>query len=328
MEEIILKKFTNRTLTLILNEYAYLVKTRILFVVLFCIFGFLSLYTVLNMNVVQQNYTQYMQSREHIQQLHGNVDEELKKPETTSMKVLDDGITIRLSNNPIKRTYNNLLLSIKFFTPEYLGQGVLEFLTAFLGPLIWGITSVFFNNYDYKYKTIKLKAIENKWYKTIIYRQLVLICLITITTIMVYLIFSIVGNITYKIALQNITNINIESIARITSKTSIFTKIITSIFIQSFYALIASLLIIIFKKSIYPTIVFLVYFFVIPNLGILDIKNLSLNIISKAFDFYGSARLGVFKDFNIYYAILILTSIYIGFFILLGVIANKQSKYI
>ncbi|REJ19077.1 MAG: hypothetical protein C6W59_04540 [Paenibacillaceae bacterium] len=241
----------------------------------------------------------------------------------------ENGWVVSEIDNPVRYSYDMLMRSIKVVAPEYFAQFSLEIITYILGPVFFGIFGAWMTQYDYREKTVKIRAVEHDWKLVVLSKQLTIVMFVALTILLVFSVFRLCGPIIHDFAMKNVSGeIDFNLIDQIPVKTGIIQKILISICLCSLFGLIGSFLAILFRSTVYATVMLVVYNFFVPNLGAYDIKNVFLVIGHHTFDFYGNFRPIIPHDLMLgvanFYVIALLLLVVGGSVVL----SEMRSKYV
>ncbi|WP_427182067.1 hypothetical protein [Paenibacillus sp. TC-CSREp1] len=248
-------------------------------------------------------------------------------------KMLDMPINIsgtgneQVVDNPVRLRLEEAATSINHLTINSIVINTLEWMTFVFFPLIFAIYSIFIASYDYKYKTVSIKAtlmapsqlITSKILS--IYLGVLIVFVVTlITSLITGVIFH--NQIISEIPEQTLTRFDYAIVPN-----NLMLQILFSLLVSLIFASIGFFMGILFKSALLPVILFFVYDFIVPVLGKYDLRNLVSVIAHDIFEFKG--RFQLFKPTPVSevtsFTILIIVfalSIFLSY-----VSFNKQSKY-
>jgi hypothetical protein len=322
--------FIKMKLKTIRNEILYLLYSKKIFIFLIILFVALTICNCNEVNLLQHSYKEYLSVENYyIKQGDKNIQKYLNKDLNITHQE-SNGATITNVDNPLK--YNFMLVGGYFKTlkPNNMTISLLELLTFFLGPFIFGLFGVLLATYDFKYKTIKLKSLQQSWSKNVLTKLLISIVCTATLIIFLFAISQLVSNFIYIYANTIIPNSKQFTISDQNIRANrIAIELLISIFICSMFSIIGFTLGLIFKSSTAPIIILAVYNFALPNLGKYDLKNL-LSIIGHKYFEFDSNVFSLFTPVNInsIIAITILIAFYLLLICINIVVSKNQSKYI
>lgn len=311
----------------VINEIKYQFYSKILivitaFITLIMVFNIYS-----NMNNMKNSYAQYQRSKDFYIQSGQDVKAALSSEAKVKETENPNGTTVVQVDNVLKYDYDNVSRMISVNNPKYLIWQILEFSTFLIFPFIFGIYGVLIANYDLKFKTIKVKAVREEWYKVTLAKILSMILGILITLIISYSICIFAGSLMYKNAIKDIP-ISEFNMTIFSNPKNIFSAATLSGFLALLFALIGFTLTTIFKSSVIPIIIIVVYNMFIPSLGKYDLKNIISVIGHKYYSFQGTFKLLKPIEVSIGVSVFYIIFITFGFVAASLILAKKQSKFI
>jgi len=322
-----LKSYIKRIFNIMKQDFEYLYKSKVLFALIISIFFVLAVYQYANISTLKNSYKEFNDMVNTYKENNIDIEKKLKEPLKIERKQSSAGLGIS-TNNPIAYSRQKVLESIYTIGPSYSAQSFLGVWTLLLGPLIFGIFGVYLVMYDYRFRTIKLRAIDNNWFEIIIAKQLLLLILTIIMTILASIIFFLFSLFTYNNIIDGIKGIDLNMLANIKSNSNFFSKLGTSLLLINVFAFFSMFLSIISRMIVLPIIVIFSYLFIIPSLGRYDYKNLVLKMASSTFDRFGSFNYALSGDVNLTLCYLIISLLFLFLFIINIGISKKQSNYV
>ncbi|MBD3859421.1 ABC transporter permease [Bacillus sp. 28A-2] len=303
--------------------YQYYAKTLL---ILFIPLVLISLWNVYaQYETTKSNYAQYVKTETEYKELGIDIKKALTMPVNIEEGELA-GAEGEVVENVLKYDYEQFIQSLHLMEPTQAISTNLEWMGFIFYPLIFGLYAIYLTTYDVKYKTMKLKAVRYQWNDVLFSKQLSLYVVILFFIPIVCLISYMASHIFYSVISHDI------SVQLFTYKDS--TEY--SILIQLLFVVCTSWLFstIVFylgslcRSFILSVVIYMVYFLLIPNLGVFDLKNMIANLALHLFSFKGNYQLFVPIPISVT-AILICISLFILLFSLLTyTVVKRQSKYV
>lgn len=230
-------------------------------------------------------------------------------------------------DNPVRYRFEEAVKSIQLLENKSLITQTLEWMTFVFFPLIFAVFAIYLTTYDYKYQTIKIKAIFSSSSKLLL-SKLISICfgvlVIFLTTIIVsYL----VGIVFYNDILSSVSNSQFTLDTNYLAKSNVFIQLLFSFLTCFLFAMIGVFLGVLFKSALVPVIIFFVCDLILPILTKYDIRNIISVIAHTIFDFEGRFQLFKPTKLPLGFAYLFI-SIFLFVVVLFSFyIFKRQSKY-
>lgn len=248
-------------------------------------------------------------------------------------KMLDMPINIsgtgseQVVDNPVRFRLAEAGDAIGLLNNSSIITNTLEWMTFVFFPIIFVIYSIYLASYDYKYKTIRIKATQMASSKLITSKLLSLYLGVLIIFLTTTFVSFIAGYFFHQQLINEIPNAILARFNTGLDHNNLIIQLLFSLMISLIFASIGFLLGILFKSALIPVILFFVYDFIVPVLGKYDIRNIISVIAHDIFQFKG--RFQLFKptpvsemtSFSILITVLVLS-------ILLSYVCfSRQSKY-
>lgn len=305
------------------NELRYQLYSNIIVMIVIIIF-MLSCLNIYSTRIsVDSNYDRFLKTYSEYKKEGMDIEEALGKP----YKILEISESENVIDNILRYDFDSVGNSIKSLHPSMSINHTLSYLSILFLPLIFGIYGSVIATYDIKNRTLKLRAILSDGKTNTLAKQLAMF--IVILSIILVLLFCmyIVSGFIYR----NISNIEEYKPFILNSL-----KLTTNNFIQIGYAVISSIIFAnigyligtITSSTLIPTIIIGAYMFIIPNLGVYDLKNLILTLGGRIFKFTGNFQIaspiaGVnYMHYTVWLFMILLITILPTF------IYNMRSKYV
>lgn len=271
---------------------------------------------------IKSKYSLYNKTTQ--QYIADGIDIETALSENYNIEVKDN---IEEIDNILRYDYDNLIFSIAQVNPKNTINTILSFISFIFIPLIFGIYGVILGNYDYKYKTLKLRNILSDCTNYLLSKQIIILIISVSSIIFAIGISFIFNTILYKSILINplitkfITN---EAIVPVTQS---LLQIIFAIIISIIFANIGFILSLLTKKLLLSSLIIVFYNLIIPPLGIYDLKNLIITIGNNLFKFNFSFTLTSATTTTLFPYLIYIALFFIIIFFSYKVF-SKKSKYI
>lgn len=195
---------------------------------------------------------------------------------------------VDIVENPL--LYNKEMLSTYIYTlsPKYAFTQLLE--ASFLYfPIVFGMIGLLVGNFDYKYKTIKLKTVRGSKLKFGLTKQLSLLFSGFIILLISLMIAYLINYIFYLKMTGMLPMKEFQiSLSKVSPSSSILIKFIMAYVVSIIFMVTGYTFGVIFKNMYVGFIIIVVYTLILPGgLSVFDVKN-SLHYLGKLiFDFYG-----------------------------------------
>lgn len=276
-----MKKYIEQELRYGLNSKIYVI-TLIFLSILFGIILFL------NFSSVTDLHTEYKSALNYYENNNLDIEEDLAND--YSVETTENG---GLITNPVAYYKDTISRYIYAASPDYRLTQLLESSVLYF-PIVFGILGLFVATNDFRFKTIKVRTVRLSKVKLGLVKQISLAISSLIILILALLVAYLAGELMYQYLIGQIPvkDFAISSEA-ITSSSSIFSKFILAYVIALIFVEIGYTLGILFKNMYVGLILIIVYTFILPNLGVYDLKNSIFYFASKIFDFYGVVNIEV-----------------------------------
>lgn len=251
-----------------------------------------------------------------------NIEEELKNEYIVG--TYEDGGTI---TNPIAYYNDTISKYIYAASSEYRLSQLLESSILFF-PIVFGLLGLVISTNDYKYRTIKLRTVRIDKNRLGMAKQ-ISIAISSFIIIVISLLFAyIVGEIVYQYLAGKIPikDFQLET-DTLGDSSSIFFKFLFAYIIALFFAEIGYTLGILFKNMYVGMIIIFVYTFIIPNLGVYDLKNSIFYFANQIFDFYGVVSAEVSENTGFISSFIIILLAFILSFVVNNIVFKKRSSF-
>ncbi|AEX86487.1 hypothetical protein Marpi_2112 [Marinitoga piezophila KA3] len=293
----------------------------ILMIITLLIFSGLNLYN--QKKLIIQNYNLFIHTLNETKKMGMDVEEILKKP----LKI-EEKNGVKKINNPLKFDYENVALAIyDLKNPNRVITNTLKYLSFIFYSFFFGVYGVYIATYDIKYKTLKIKAVQNNWMHILLSKQLSMYILSFLMIIIVLFLSSIIGFIFYNSLFFDIP-VNEFKLSVQPSDTNIILQFVLSVFLSFIFTTFGFYLGLLFRGVIYPILILVLYNFIFPTFGKYDLKNLISILGHKVFDFYGNFILFKPEKISLNVSIILLVTYIIISTLFTYIIVKNQSKYI
>ncbi|MGO4529485.1 hypothetical protein AB4Z30_10425 [Paenibacillus sp. 2TAF8] len=248
-------------------------------------------------------------------------------------KMLDMPINIsgtgseQVVDNPVRLRLEEAATSINHLTINSIVTNTLEWMTFVFFPLIFAIYSIFIASYDYKYKTVSIKATLMAPSQLITSK--ILSIFLGVLVVFVVTLFSslITGVIFHNQVISGIAEQTLTRFDNAIVPNNLTLQILFSLLVSLIFASIGFFMGILFKSALLPVILFFVYDFIIPVLGRYDVRNLISVIAHDIFEFKGRFQLFKPTPVSEVTSFIILIIVFALSIFLSYASFNKQSKY-
>lgn len=319
-------KYTKNLLNNIIKVLKYQYYSRLILIA----FSALTIFSVFNlyaqMSQTKDLYSTYLNTVKHYETEGMDVQKALNSSPDIQVTTEEDGTIVTEVNNVILYDYNNVAHSIFIMKPDKIVTQTLEWMSFVFYPFIFTVYGIYMATYDLKYKTIKLRAVQDEW-KDILLSKLLSSFLATIIMITASLVVSYLFGLVFYKMIDNSIPIN-EFKFVLQTEHNVILQFLLSIFICLFFLMIGFYLGLIFKGFMVPTIIFVIYNFIVPVLGKYDIRNIISILGHKVFDFAGRFQLFIPTKMSIGAVSMFLSCFIIITTLAVYLISKKQNKYI
>ncbi|PQP83090.1 hypothetical protein C0Q44_17290 [Paenibacillus sp. PCH8] len=313
---------TNVTLNSTKKELKYQWYSHIIWIVVI-ISVFISLLNIYNLkSKAASSYELYVKTYNLYKEEGMDVDKMLDMPinisGTGSEQVVDNPVRYRLAEagDAIGLLKNSSIIT-----------NTLEWMTFVFFPIIFVIYSIYIASYDYKYKTIRIKATQMSSSKLITSKLLSLYLGVLIIFVTTTLVSFMAGYLFHQQLINEIPNDILARFNTSLDHNNLIVQLLFSLMISLIFASIGFLLGILFKSALIPVILFFVYDFIVPVLGKYDIRNIISVIAHDIFDFKGRFQLFKPTPVSEITSFSILIIVFVLSILLSYVCFSRQSKY-
>lgn len=318
-----------RLLALVKNEilYLYYSKTLVYVSLILLVITMFNVYA--SLEAVRNGFERYELTKQEYIKDGLNVDEELKKELNVVEKKREDGVIDKTIDNPLRYDYEEVGRLINTIEPKRFIVNILEMVTFLIGPFIFSFFGLAVSTYEFKNRTIKIKAIQKPWSLDVVAKQVA--CLLSVASIIICLILLlrlINEGVYYYVHnyFPNFAQFNIIEDQKPITNFPI--KMIVSIIVCYFFSSLGFTLGLMFRKATIPLVLLALYNFLVPVMGKYDIKNIVSVIAHKYFEFSGNFQMFVPVDVKFSVALSYVTLLLMVLIMLNLVFSVKQSKYI
>lgn len=280
----------------------------------------------LNVDQLKQNYSTFERSSASAIERGENIDELISQLYNVSEET-SNGASIITVDNAVAYDYNEVANSLYLISNNYLITHIIEISSFIIFSLLFSIMGLNMISYDYKYRIIKLKSADTPWYNILLSKLVAGICAIFILVIIAYSISFVFGIIIRE---STISNLDLTLFNNITFNNdgNILIQLLISFIFSILFFIIGMFLGVIVKNTWVSLALILSYNLFIPNLGVLDLKNVISTIAHQYFNFEGNIRLFTPLDLNLSAAYITLISFFLVFTLCSFYIFSKRSKYV
>ncbi|EKF33963.1 ABC transporter permease [Bacillus xiamenensis] len=303
--------------------YQYYAKT---FLILFIPLMLISLWNVYaQFETTKSNYAQYVKTETEYKEL--GID--IKKALTMPVKIEEGelaGAEGEVVENVLKYDYEQFIQSLHLMEPTQAISTNLEWMGFIFYPLAFGLYAIYLSTYDIKHKTMKIKAVRYQWNDVLFSKQLSLYVIILLFIPMICLISYMASHLFYSAISQDIS----VQLFTYQDKTehSILLQLMFVVCISWLFSTIVFYLGSLSRSFILSVVIYMVYFLLIPNLGVFDLKNMIANLALHLFSFKGNYQLFVPIPISITAILICLSLLLILLSFLIYTVAKRQSKYV
>ncbi|REJ25519.1 MAG: hypothetical protein C6P37_14915 [Caldibacillus debilis] len=304
------------------QELRYGINSKIYFILVMFLCGLFGVVLFLNYSSVTELYQEYEGLINYYEKNNLNIEEELNNEYI--VETSENGGTII---NPIVYYNDALSKYIYAASSEYRLSQLLESSILYF-PIVFGLLGLVISTNDYKYRTIKLRTVRINKNRLGLAKQ-ISIAISSFIIIVVSLLFAyIVGEIMYQYLAGKIPikDFPIET-DTFGDRSSIFLKFFFAYIIALFFAEIGYTFGILFKNMYVGIIIIFVYTFIIPNLGVYDLKNTIFYFANQIFDFYGVISADVSENTGFISSFFIILLTFILSFVVNNIVFKKRSSF-
>lgn len=285
----------------ILNNIRYqvnlFIKSKHIYLFFISAIAIVSIYSFGQFKQLETNLNSYEQSLQFFME-SGISEEEALSIEHQQQEIKsENGDTLTIDQNPLISSKIAIALTLYSISPYYFLQNILEGATYLFFPLLLIIYSIYVASQEYENKVIRVRALKNDWGKVMVSKIFFTALISTLFIIFTSLLAYIVSLVQYTFIDQEIINKFFTDEYKISF--NILTNIGISILISVLFVALSAMIVTIFKSRYIPLIMVLIYLLAIPSLGILDLKNILMNMTFTYFPYYGSSSLASIKPLPI-----------------------------
>ncbi|WP_455682865.1 hypothetical protein [Thomasclavelia sp.] len=313
----------------ILNNVKYqfklFTKSKHIYLFVISAVAIVSIYSFGQFKQLETNINSYDQSLQLFMESGISEEEALSLEHKQQEIKSENGDTLTIDQNPLISAKIATTMTLYSISPYYFLQNILEGATYLFFPLLLTIYAIYIASQEYENKVIRVRALKNDWGKVmfskILYVALISAIFIIFTSLLAYFI----SIIQYKFIDQDIISKFFTSEYKVSF--NILTSIGISILVSVVFVSLSTMIVTLFKNRYLSLIVVLVYLLAIPSLGIIDLKNVLMNITFTYFPYYGSSSLASIKPVPITYCFLLCAIILFGSMAITYYGAKKQNKF-
>lgn len=319
--------FMQNILNNLKKELMYQYFSRIFFIITLLISALMIWSLFMQTTQTKDKYNLYLRTEAEYKKDGIDIEKALKSPMKIDENTESNGDKSEVIENILRYDYESLSYSIYAIKPNQILSTSLEWVSFIFLPMIFMIYGIYIATYDRKYKTLKIKSIQYNWKHLIISKQLSMYISGFIMLTISFLSSYIVGRIFYIMITKEIPVEQFQP-AKIPSDKNIFIQCGMIFFIVIIFSTLGFCLGVLFKGILIPTLIFVLYNFAIPILGVYDIRNMIAVLGHQVFNFLGNFKLFIPSDMPIGIASLLLISFVLLLTLITYVVFGKQSKYI
>ncbi|MGG4013043.1 ABC transporter permease [Bacillus smithii] len=308
-------------------ELKYQYFSYIILILFLAILSFSLFNLFIQMSNTKENYDLFLRTIKEYKELGIDINEALNTPVDIEKSETGNEGKAEVVSNILRFDYDNVALSLNNMQPERIVTHTLEWLTFLFFPFIFTVYGIYIATYDTKYKTIKVKAVKKNWNQILLSKQLSIYMISTCIIAVVLILNYIVGTILYNHISQKIP-VEEFQLSSLPEDNNVVLQVLLSLFICFFFSTLGFYLGILFKGFIAPTIIFLVYNFIVPVLTKFDLRNMVSILGHEVFDFHSSFKLFEPIQMPTHLALISLIVFLILSSIISYLIAKKQSKFV
>jgi uncharacterized protein YxeA len=302
------------------QELRYGFNSKIYYVIIIFLSVLFGWILFLNYNMAIDSYNEYVKTENFYKESNEDINKSLKG----DYKVENSGDE-SLVSNPLLYHKNIYRKAIYVASPKYILSQLMES-SILLFPLIFGILGLIIATNDFKYGTIKLKTVRMDKITYSLVKQLsIVLSGLTVLAISI-LVAYIIGQVMY-VKLSGIIPISKFPSIEIHTNSSMLTKFVLGFLIAVFFTEIGYALGVVFKNVIVGAITIVVYSFILPNLGVYDLKNSIFYFAKKVFDLQGAISIEDYKTTSFTNSILVILLIFFVSVALSIIITIKRSSF-
>lgn len=306
------------------QEIRYGIYSKVYYIMLLFLILLFSIILFLNYAAVMDTYSDFQATekfykKDNVDDIEKDLAGEYKFEKTETGAVI---------TNPI--LYDKETVSRYLYTasPKYTLSQLLESAILYF-PVVFGTLGLLVAITDFRYKTIKFKTVRANKEKFGIAKQLSLAIsgfIIMVISLIVSYLFSFLfyNKISATIPISEFD----LSLPFMNSSSPIFLKFMFAYVISLIFMVVGYTLGIIFKNMYIGIVLIIVYMFLLPNLGVFDLKNALYYIGKKLFDYQGVVSVEHPKDGTTWItSMIVLLSVLMISFIINMFIIKKRSSF-
>ncbi|MGG5255366.1 ABC transporter permease, partial [Neobacillus sp. SM06] len=149
--------------------YQYFSRVLLLTFIVILFFSLWNLY--LQMKEAQDYYSQFLKTRAEFVSDGISIEEALKQKSNVQLKKTNGG-EVATIDNVLRYDYDNVVTSIYISQPKKSITLTLEWMTFLFFPFIFTMYGIYVGTYDFRYKTIKIRSVQDKWKHILLSKQL------------------------------------------------------------------------------------------------------------------------------------------------------------
>lgn len=303
--------------------YQYYAKTLLILFIPLILISLWNVYA--QYETTKSNYAQYVKTETEYKKLGIDIKKALTMPVHIEEGELE-GTEGEVVENVLKYDDEQFIQSLHLMEPTQAISTTLEWMGFIFYPLAFGLYAIYISTYDVKFKTMKIKAVRYQWNDVLLSKQLSLYTVILIFTSMICLISYLASHLFY-VAISHDISVQLFTYQDSTGY-SIPLQWMFVVFISCLFSTIVFYLGVLCRSFILSGGVYMVYFLLVPNLGVFDLKNMMANLALHLFSFKGNYKLFVPIPMSVT-AILICMSLLISLLSFLTyTLVKRQSKYV
>jgi hypothetical protein len=318
--------FINNIFRILNKEIKYQIYAKVFGVVFFILLVFVLLNLYTNSNQLKSSYQLYQQSLQSYE-VHGeSIKDAMAAPSIVTEQSDGFGSNSMTVENTLRYDYDQTALLLFMNNPKNLPSQALELISFVIIPIVFGIYGTYLATYDHKYKTIKIKALQNNWVQVIISKQLSVLGFSIVILPIILLCSYVFGWIVYPATVNGIpTDI---FILEKTPVENLLMQYLLCLTICNIFSTLGFLLGTALKSFIASSMIIIAYNVFIPVLGKYDLKNIIAVLGHKVFNFNGSFKLFEPKQTSLMEASLYVITVVVFSSAVTYYISTRQSKYI
>lgn len=317
-------------LKMLKNEVLYLLYSKIIFIFFVALMGVLLLNAYGTVHALKSAAKHFESTKQYYIKQGEDIEQVLKQDLNVKQEQDIGGGIVTYVDNPLRYDFEEVSRILSQLRPKNLSISILEMLTFLFGPFIFGLLGILLSTYDFRYKTVKVKSLKQSWRRNILIKQIVNVASVAVFVVGLFLVSRVLSEAIFAYAKSTVSNVNQYPLPEdAVLQSSVFTKLLVSIFIGVLFSIIGFSFGLVFKSATPPMVILAVYHFFVPSLGKYDLKNL-VSVTGHRFFEFNSDLFCLFQPVKvnsiIAIGILLLIVASLGFTNL--VIARKQSKYV